>query len=158
MFREMRRKAQALSNDECLKLLRQELRGVLSVLGDNGYPYGTPINFWYCEDDGRIYFHGGKEGHRIDSMHRCDKVSLCVYDSGTRKEGDWALSFRSVVVFGRVEFLTDHERSMEISRQLSYRFTRDEEYIRREISAAGPRTLCYAIIPEHITGKRIHEA
>ncbi len=158
MFREMMRKKQALSEEECRELLRQEPRGVLSVLGDEGYPYGLPINFWYCEEDSRIYVHGGQTGHKIDAMRRCDKVSLCVYDAGVRKEGDWALSFRSVIVFGRVEFLTDHERAMEVSRQLSYKFTRDEDYIDREIRSAGPRTLCFAIVPEHISGKRVHEA
>ena len=158
MFREMVRKKQAMSTEECLELLRREPRGVLSVLGDDGYPYGMPINFWYCDADGRIYIHGGQAGHKIDALRRCDKVSLCVYDQGVRKEGDWALSFRSVIVFGRVEFLADHEHAMEVSRQLSYKFTRDEEYIAREIQTSGPRTLCFAIIPDHISGKRVHEA
>ena len=36
MFREMRRKQQALTEEECLALLKGEKRGVLSVLGDDG--------------------------------------------------------------------------------------------------------------------------
>jgi hypothetical protein len=32
------------------------------------------------------------------------------------------------------------------------------EYIRREILHAGPRTLVYELIPEHMTGKLVHEA
>ena len=43
MFRELTRKRQALTREECLALLRSELRGVLSVQGDDGYPYGMPI-------------------------------------------------------------------------------------------------------------------
>ena len=35
MFREMLRKKQQLSDDECIKILKEELRGVLSVLGDD---------------------------------------------------------------------------------------------------------------------------
>ena len=158
MFRELVRKKQALSEEECIKILKEEPRGVLSVQGDDGYPYGTPLNHWYCEDNGRLYFHSGMSGHRIDALKKCDKVSFCVYDQGYRKEGDWALYIKSVIVFGRMRPLEDHDRAMEICRKLSCKFTSDEDYISREITHAGPRTLVYELIPEHMTGKLVHEA
>ena len=46
MFREMNRRKQQLSNDESIEILKQTPRGVLSLLGDNGYPYGLPIDHW----------------------------------------------------------------------------------------------------------------
>ena len=73
MFREMVRKKQQLPMEEALELLKNAPRGILSVLGDNGYPYGVPIDHWYNEEDGKIYFHSGKEGHKIDlqtGLHR----------------------------------------------------------------------------------------
>ena len=158
MFREMMRKKQQLSEEACLDILRQEPRGVLSVLGDDGYPYGMPINFLYCEEDGKIYFHGGMTGHKIDALRRCDKASFCVYDQGYRREGEWALNIRSVIVFGRVEFLEDHEKAIEVSRKLCYKFTQDEDYIENEIRHAGYRTLCFALTPEHMCGKLVNEA
>ncbi len=60
MFREMLRKKQQLTDAECIEILKVQLRGVLSVLGDDDYPYGMPINHYYCEADGKLYFHGGK--------------------------------------------------------------------------------------------------
>jgi len=56
MFRELTRKQKKLSDEECIKILKEETRGVLSVLGDDDYPYGMPMNHWYNEDDGKIYF------------------------------------------------------------------------------------------------------
>ena len=56
LFRELARKKQALSHETCIEFLKTEPRGVLSVIGDDGYPYGVPMNFWYCEEDGKIYF------------------------------------------------------------------------------------------------------
>ena len=47
MFRELVRKNRQLSNESCIELLKTETRGVLSVLGDDDYPYGMPMNFWY---------------------------------------------------------------------------------------------------------------
>ena len=158
MFRELVRKRQVISREECIGILKKEPRGVLSVLGDDEYPYGMPMNHYYCEADGKIYFHGGKNGHKIDAMKRHEKVSFCVYDQGFRKEGEWALNIRSVIVFGRIEFVEDQGKMMEISRQLSYKFTRDEQYIENEICHAGPRTLVFALVPEHMTGKLVNEA
>ena len=158
MFPEMKRIRQKLSREECLEILKQELRGVLSVLGEDDYPYGVPINHWYCEEDGKLYFHGGKIGHKIDAMRRHDKVSFCVTDQGFRREGEWALNFRSVVVFGRVEFIEDPARVIEISRRICYKFTDDEAYIQDEIRRAAAGTLCFALTPEHISGKRVNES
>lgn len=157
MFRNMTRSRQQLSPAECRDLLENEVRGVLSVLGDEGYPYGLPINHYYCPEDGKIYFHSGKLGHKIDAIRRCDKASFCVYDRGTRPEGDWALYIRSVIVFGRIEVIRDYDRTCEIARRLSLKFTHDEAYIREEIRKFGANTLLFALVPEHMTGKLVHE-
>ena len=158
MFREMNRKKQQLSETECIDILKHEVRGVLSVLGDDGYPYGTPLNHYYCEEDGKLYFHSGKKGHRNDAMARCDKASFCVYDSGFRREGEWALNIRSVIVFGRIEVIEDREKIYEIARRLSHKFTQDEQYIAHEIEKSGPGTFMFALRPEHMSGKLVNEA
>lgn len=158
MFREMLRRKQQLPNAECVELLRQEPRGILSLLGDDDYPYGLPMDHWYCEEDGKLYFHCGKKGHKLDAIRKHDKASFCVYDQGFCREGEWALNIRSVIVFGRVEIIEDQERIIEITRQLSYKYTSDTEYIEREIRESGANTLCFVLTPEHMTGKLVNEA
>ena len=88
MFREMRRIKQQISVDECLHVLKTQPRCVLSMIGENGYPYGIPMDHWYSEKDNRIYFHCAKVGHKLDAIAACDKVSYCVMDEGFRKEGE----------------------------------------------------------------------
>jgi len=158
MFRELNRKKQKLSQEETIAILKQEPRGVLSVNGDDGYPYGMPMDHWYCEDDGCLYFHGAKKGHKIDAMRRCHKASYCVYDQGYRKEGEWSLNIKSVIVFGRLEIIEDHDRAMDITRQLSLKYTDDIGYIDWEIQQSGKNTLVFRLIPEHITGKLVNES
>lgn len=158
IFRELTRKKQQLSNEECIELLKAEKRSVLSVIGDDGYPYGSPMNHFYNEADGCIYFHCGKGGHRIEALEKCDKVSVCVYDEGTRKEGNWALDVKSVIVFGRVEIIADETMVADITTKLSYKFTQDEEYIQREIKSAAHKTLLLRLAPEHICGKLVSES
>lgn len=158
MFRPMMRQKQQLSREECAALLQQEWRGVLSVQGDDGYPYGLPTNFWYCEEEGELYFHSGRLGHKVDAIRRCDKASFCVYDQGYRREGEWALNIKSVIVFGRIRLVEDHDKAMEITRKLSYKYTSDSAYIENEIKKAGPGTLCFALEIEHMTGKLVNES
>ena len=61
MFRTMRRFKQQITEAECIQILKVEKRGVLSLIGDDGYPYGLPLSHFYDERDGKIYFHGEKK-------------------------------------------------------------------------------------------------
>ena len=158
MFRKMRRFKQQISDEECIEVLRSTKRGVLSLVGDDGYPYGIPIDHWYCEDDGKLYFHGAKEGHKIDAIKSCDKVSYCVYDEGYRKDGDWALNIKSVIVFGRIKLVEDEGKAGEICMAIARKFTDDEDYIQKEMTNAFPRVQCLEITPEHMTGKLVKES
>ncbi len=158
MFRKMKREKQQLPEAECIEILKNQLRGVLSLNGDDGYPYGLPINHYYCEEDGKLYFHSGKEGYKIDAIRKNNKASFCVYDEGYRREGEWALNIKSVIVFGKTEIVEDRDKLYDIAYKLSLKFTNDEEYIRRDIEKSGPGTLMFALIPEHMTGKIVNES
>lgn len=158
MFREMTRKKQQLSREDCLHVLKTEPRGVLSLLGDDGYPYGLPIDHWYNEEDGCIYFHSGRQGHKVDAMRACGKASFCVYDQGFREDGDWALNIRSVIVFGCIEFVEEQEAAIALTRQLSLKYTSDLAYIEEEIRKYGHEVLCFRLVPQHMTGKLTKES
>lgn len=158
MFRELARKNKKLTDSECVEILEKETRGVLSVLGDGDYPYGMPMNHYYCADDGCIYFHCGKYGHRTDALMRHDKVSFCVCEHGYRNEGEWALNVRSVIVFGRIEIIDDIDAVCAIAEKLSLKFTDDEEYIRSEIEKHAKATSLLRLKPENICGKRVVES
>lgn len=158
MFRELVRKKLQLSKEDCIAVLKSEKRGVLSVMGDEGYPYGMPMNHFYNEDDGCIYFHCGKGGHRLDALKTCDKVSFCTYDAGTPKENDWALLVKSVIVFGRMEIVDDPDTVVDITMKLSLKFTEDMAYIRKEIEQHAHRTLLLRLNVAHICGKLVTES
>lgn len=158
MFRELQRKNKQISMEECIELLKKETRGILSVLGDDDYPYGMPMNHWYNEEDGKIYFHCGKSGHRLDALRKCNKVSFCTYDSGYRDEGEWAFHVKSVIVFGKMEVIDDMEKIIDIATKLSHKFTQDDEYIKNEIRKYGAETLLLQLAPEHICGKQVTES
>ena len=117
MFRGMRRFKQQVSEEECIRVLKEQPRGVLSMIGDDGYPYGIPLDHWYCEENGKLYFHCAKTGYKLDAVRKHDKVSYCVMDEGYRKGGEWALNINSVVVFGRIRIVEGVDKKREIDRK-----------------------------------------
>lgn len=158
MFRDLARKKQRLSPEECVEILKTQTRGVLSVNGEDGYPYGMPMNHFYNEADGCVYFHTGRYGHRTDALKKDGRVSLCVYDQGYRKEGEWAYNVKSVIVFGKIEIIDDIDAVRAICEPLCRKFTDDEEYIRKELAESAKNTLLLKLTPEHICGKLVNEA
>ena len=158
MFRDMARKKQMLDDEAIREILESERRGVLSLHGEDGYPYGLPMNYLYDAVSGCIYFHSGRAGHKTDAIKADNRASFCVYDAGFRKEGEWSLNIKSVIVFGRINVVTDRERAREIYRALSRKFTSDTEYIESEIERFESATVCYELRAEHVSGKIVNES
>ena len=158
MFRGMRRFKQQIDEDSCIRILKEQPRGVLSMIGDDGYPYGIPLSHWYAEDEHKLYFHCAKTGHKIDAITACDKVSYCVMDEGYRREGEWALNINSVVIFGRMHIVEDDEKKRRILTNLAHKFTDDEAYIQKELANDFAHVACLELMIEHMTGKLVNES
>lgn len=158
MFRKMRRFKQEISKEECIEILTNEKRGVLSVIGDDGYPYGIPLNHYYDKEKNCLFFHGAKEGHKVDAIKANSKVSYCVYEKGTQKEGHWSLNVRSVIVFGKASFVTDLEECKVIGSKIWWKFNQDEKELEEEIKHSLSRVLCTRVDIEHMTGKLVNES
>ncbi len=157
MFRQMRRFKQLLEREECEKILNEEWRGVLSVLGDDGYPYGIPLDFYYDAQAQRLYFHGAGEGHKVDAIKRCDKVSFCVIDKGAPEPGDWWKHFHSVVIFGRMAVIEDRERAREAALKLARKYFPDEQTVQDDMAKDFGRVTMFELKIEHMTGKHVKE-
>ena len=158
MFREMRRIKQQVSNGKCKEVLTNEWRGVLSVLGDNDYPYGVPMNFFYDENDNAIYFHCAKSGHKLDAINKHPKCSFTVFDKGVQRENHWSKDFVSVIVFGKIEILEDREEAHEKVIKLAEKYFPDHSEINAEMNAHFKNALCLKLSIEHISGKQVNES
>lgn len=155
MFRKMRRFKQEMSEEECRKLLAEERRGVLSMIGTEGYPYGVPINYLY--DDGKIYFHCAREGHKNDALKTDDRVCFTVFNHGRLIEGKLGLNVKSVVAFGRVKPVEDHTLAMEKLRKLSLKYN-PEDYTEKEIARNEWKVQMLEMTIDHMTGKNVNES
>lgn len=157
MFRPIRRSKRAIGDEAAKALLNESKRGVLAVNGDDGYPYAIPINYLYDETAGRIYFHGAKDGHKVDSLKKCNKVCFTVFGNETIKDLEWAPYWQSTVVFGRCRLLETNEKTIEILRRIARRYYPDEATIDEAISSDIRAVQMYEITIEHMSGKQIRE-
>lgn len=157
MFRPIRKKKNQISDEAAKELLRTSRRGVFAVNGDDGYPYAIPINFLYDEDAQKIYFHGSRAGHKVDSLRACDKVCFTVYGNETIKDEPWAPYMQSVVVFGRCRLLESGEESLVLVKRFAMKYYPDESLVDIEIAEGGKAVQMYEITIEHYSGKEVQE-
>ncbi|MFV0395707.1 MAG: pyridoxamine 5'-phosphate oxidase family protein [Coprobacillaceae bacterium] len=100
MFREIRRQDRLLTEEEAKEILQEGRYGVLSLIGDNGYPYGVPMH--YVLIGGMIYMHGtSADSHKVDAIKNNPKMSFTVM----KMEND--IKGKSCIVFGEIEIIKD---------------------------------------------------
>ena len=153
MFREMRRKKQQLGEDECLAIVDAATSGVLSVIGDDGYPYGVPLSF--VRTGKTLVFHSAAEGHKIDAIKANPKASFTIAAQDEVVPSEYNTHFRSVIAFGQVRIVEDRAEKMTLLRALGERYwpNHDNE-LEAEIAPRFDRMHVLAFDIEHLTGKQ----
>lgn len=155
-FRAMRRSRQLLTEAEAVSILERNTHGVLSVLGDDGYPYGVPLSYAYS--DGRLYFHGARDGHKLDAIAACDKVSFCVVDRDQVVPEEYTTYFRSAIAFGRARLVTDEAEKLRAVDLIAARYWPEHEAERQAaIDREFPAVGVIEMTIEHLTGKEAIE-
>lgn len=160
MFRDMRRAKQALDTTTCQRILSEAKRGVLSVLGDDGYPYGVPINFVFDPTQGRhgaLYFHSATTGHKLDAIRTCDKASFTTRNEGTRNEGEWWYYVDSVICFGRARLVEDPQLKHDALFRLASKYFPADYDIEADIAKNLGRVQVIELRIEHMSGKHVQE-
>lgn len=157
MFRDMRRKEQALSREECLAVLDRGTSGVLAVYGDDGYPYAVPLSYAY--EDGKLWFHCARQGHKLDAILRDPKVSFCVVDRDQVVSLEYTTYFRSVILFGKARVLEDPMEIRTALEKLALRYAPEDSGAHREaiLEKELPAVVMVEIAVEHLSGKEAIE-
>ena len=156
MFRKMRRFRQELSAAEAREILEKSSCGVLACAGDDGYPYTVPLSYAY--HDGHIYFHSAMEGHKIDAIRNCEKVSFCVVEQDHVVPEELTTYFRSAVAFGRARLIEDEAEKRVALTRLGLRYLPGEDgEVQKHVDDAIARTAVVDIKIEHLTGKEAIE-
>lgn len=113
----MRRKQCQVTDVEKIEVLLGRARvGRLATIGEDGFPYITPVNFVWWNDS--IYFHSAREGEKIDNIRRNNRVCfeidipLSYLDVGydeNRPTCRVHQFYHCVIIRGRAQFVEDIE-------------------------------------------------
>lgn len=157
MFREMRRKRQALALEDSIAVLNRGTSGVLAVSGDDGYPYAVPLSYIYDRD--KLYFHCAKSGHKLDAIKQNSKVSFCVIDQDKVIPEEYTSYFRSVIAFGKIRILEDDQEKREAIEKLAFKYAPNDVPVNREKAIEREwKPLCMLEMTiDHMTGKEAKE-
>lgn len=154
MFREMRRKKQALTTTECRQILQEATSGVLALDGDGGYPYAVPLSYVLSGD--KIYFHCAKAGHKLDAIARNEKASFCVIGQDHVIPERFTTDYKSVIVFGTIRIMDEGAAKDQAIRELACRYAPDlpSAQVEEEIGRYQ-RSLCMLELSiDHMSGKK----
>lgn len=120
MKREMRRIRQLMSAEDNIKVLDRNTNGVLSLTGDDGYPYPVPLSYVY--NDGKVYFHGAQQGYKVDAVKQSEKAAFCVVDTDEVDGPAYSTCFRSVIAYGKPRIVEDAEEKFHALRVLGLKY------------------------------------
>ncbi len=152
MERKMYKEKRQLSAEETQALFVKGHHGILSVNGDDGYPYAVPVNYVFI--DGKIYIHSAKYGYKIDALKQNDKVCFTAILNSQIIPDKFTAAFESVVAFGKASFIDDGDEKLTALRTFIERFSPDhQEAGERFIHAAYEKTQIIRIDVEQMTGK-----
>lgn len=156
MFREMRRVKCELKAETAEKILREGIFGVLALSGDDGYSYAVPLNYAY--DDGKIYFHSARTGHKLDAAARNDKVSFCVVAQHEVVAEEFTSYFASAIAFGRIRITDDAAEKFHALELLADKYSPDVDKNLRDKELARVNAVKVMVLEiEHLTGKAARE-
>jgi nitroimidazol reductase NimA-like FMN-containing flavoprotein (pyridoxamine 5'-phosphate oxidase superfamily) len=110
----MRRKDKEITEKSVLlEMLRSARVCRLGMCSLEGEPYVVPLCPAYCEEEHALYFHGSREGQKHTLLRENPRACFEIEEGVTLVENEdpceWGMRYRSLVGFGKAEFLDAHE-------------------------------------------------
>jgi nitroimidazol reductase NimA-like FMN-containing flavoprotein (pyridoxamine 5'-phosphate oxidase superfamily) len=132
-MRSMRMSDREMTKEQSIDLLKRGEYGILSTIDSENNPYGVPLSYAYA--DNLLYFHGAKEGTKLDNIINNNSVCFTVVGKTNVLPEKFSTKYESVIVFGKGVIVTGDEKVKglrEIIRKYSPEFfSQGEEYIER---------------------------
>ena len=152
MEREMYKKDRQLSPEKTKEIFEKGHHGIISVNGDDGYPYGVPVNYVYLND--KIYIHSAKYGYKMEALEKNDKVCFTAILNSQILPDKFTAAFESVIAFGKAGLVEDDAEKRTVLETFIDRFSPDfKENGQKFIAGAFEKTAIIRIDVESIKGK-----
>jgi uncharacterized protein len=162
----LRHRGEALSIQRIEEILSKSEWGSLGTVSSNGEPYVVPISYAWDESDGSIIIHTYRKGQKIANIERDDRICFSIVGSTHLITDKFAAAYESVVIFGRIQEITDPDESLTSAIVFCRKFApkivagmnaeeKDREIndLALMIDKALDTMVLFRIIPSHVSGK-----
>ena len=96
----VRRQDRLLSEERAIELLRTAEYGTLSVIDEDGQPYGIPVNFvWNTKDS--LYIHCAPEGRKLRAIAAHPEVCFSIVGNVNLQPSKFTTEYESIVLKGK---------------------------------------------------------
>lgn len=149
----MRRKDREMDRDFALMVVDKCIYATLATITPDGKPYAVALSI--VRDGDWVYFHGAKEGEKIDCFKaNPDACMVCVGDTYC-PEDNFTIKYESAVIKGKVTEVTDDDEKLHSLKILCERHTpTNMSNFDGEIKASFAHTAVWKMSIDEITGKR----
>ena len=157
----LRRMDREIKDEKLINQILDSATHINLAMVDKNEPYIVPINYIYDSEQKRIYFHGAKEGKKIDILKKNPRVwGTAVIDHGFG-DGQCENLYASVVFSGIVSFIEDFNVKLMVLEEQIKKQSGDKDMMKARLEAMVSKgnqlfndTLFGEIQIESITGKR----
>lgn len=136
----LRRSDRALSEADAMQVAENAEYGVLSIVGNDGYPYAVPLNFVKCGE--YFYAHCAKEGKKLDSIALANKVCINFVGTAAAIPEKFSFEYKSATLFCTAGLVSDQAEKVCALKKLIEKYSPDfiekgYEYVARSADKAA---------------------
>lgn len=108
----VRRQDRLLSEERAIELLRAAEYGTLSMIDENGLPYGIPVNYVWDEKDS-LYIHCAPEGRKLRAIAAHPEVTFSIVGNVNLQPSKFTTEYESIVLKGKARVGLSAEERMQ---------------------------------------------
>ncbi len=126
----------------------------LAMILSDRRPYVVPLCYGHCGDS--LYFHTAHDGLKLDPLlsgeEVCFQIETDVQLRPSEEAGEWSMSYRSVIGYGRIRRVTDPGEKLRAMNVMMEHYSGRDDWDIHERQLAGTEVLELRI--REMTGKR----
>jgi len=152
----MRRKDREIVDKKKMFEVIKAGRYAVIALCEESEPYIVSMSYGFDESNETFYFHGAKEGQKIDMMRTNPRACLTVIQDMGYQDGHCTHAYRSVIVRGEIVLIDDPEERVRGVNVMITHLETDGEKQRQNIKDSDKvwkSTQMFKLRIESITGK-----
>lgn len=127
----------------------------MAMVDQHYHPYVLPMNFGYA--DGVVYLHSAPKGKKVDILQNNNHVCLVFStDHVLRHQHEevacsYSMKYRSVLVYGKVEFIQDPAEKRRVLNILMKQYTGRDDFEYHD--PAIQNVLVYKVVADKMEGR-----